>query len=257
MQLTTTTPLAFPAANNTWDAVRYWASGAERFSQATLACQVMAGFALKELHQANKISQGKRTDLNLPNGLVSSHDGKSWPEIVKAESGISDETARNWMKMAEGVKARWKKLPIRDRLNALMTVPPSQWAESDAKLISDAVHKATDGRTQLEFMWELGIAKNPGGGRGRKPGDGGRPKDMGMCDGDEDDHAIDEFRGDLRLLSHPDEESLDRMSTGALLKHQEEVTAYAAKISTILKRRKALAMKSTNAPAQRPPATDV
>lgn len=249
MQLVTTTPLAFPAESNTWDAVRYWVGTSARFAQASLACQVMAGFALRELHAASKIKPGNPNPETgrgnqLPNDSVIDHGGKSWPEIVKAEAGISDDTARNWMAMADKLKSKWKKLPIKDRLSALMTVAPSQWQETDAKLISDAVHKATDGRTQLEFMWELGIAKKPqgSGARGRKPGEGGRPRDLDI-EGEDDDGLLNEFRCDMRLFTCDLDDTLRKLSPSALSKHREEAVSYLARIDQVLKARKAAAAK--------------
>lgn len=257
------TSFAFPAQNNSWDAVRYWVGMSVRLQQANLACQVMAGFALKELHDSLKMRPGRRTDLanlpndsagsalNLPNDSVGSKNAAqpsqpmSWPDLVKREAGVSDDTARNWMKMADGVKRQWKKLPIRDRLNTLMSVPPSQWQDTDAKLISDAVHKATDGRTQLEFMWELGVAKKPqgSGARGRNKGEGGRPKDMDVDAEDTDDELLNDFRSDMRMFSHADDQTLRKISTAELVKHQAEVTAYASRIAQILKTRKQITTK--------------
>ena len=162
--------LAFPTTENTWDAVRYWVGMSTRFKQADLACQVMAGFALRALYKQHGVGRGRRVKANhsatpnqIPNDSVFDHNGQSWPEIVKAEAGVSDDTARNWMSMSDGIKSRWKKLPVRDRLRSLMEVSPSQWSDDDTKLITDAVHKSTDGRTQLELMWDLGIAKKPSG----------------------------------------------------------------------------------------------
>lgn len=252
MQLVKTS-FDFPAqANNTWDAVRYWVGMSARLKQADLACQVMAGFALRELHQTHKIGPGQPKK-ELPNDLVISHRSQSWAQIVQAEVGVSDETARNWMKMADGVKSRWKKLPVRDRLSALMTVPPSQWSEPDALLISEAVHKATDMRTQAEFMWDLGIAKKPqgSGARGRKPGEGGRPKDLDMSE-DTDDALLNEFRADMRLFTHPKDATLQKLSTAELLKHQAEALAYSSRITEIIKRRKAIATSASSTASIQP-----
>lgn len=143
----------------TWDAVKYWAVLAAKFSHASVAAQVMAGFTLNELKKAHNIKPGNPHHGELPNGLVI----KSWPELVAEHAGISDETARNWMKMADGVKSRWKKLAPQEKLKALMSVPPSAWSEDDTKLVSDSLHKVTDGQTQTDFMRELGLAK-------KKPG---------------------------------------------------------------------------------------
>ncbi|MDE2099093.1 MAG: hypothetical protein KGL39_17700 [Patescibacteria group bacterium] len=173
MQLVNLTTPFQCCANDSWDAVRYWAGMSARFAQATLACQVMAGFSLRALRDDYGSHQGKRNDTS-PNDS----ERLGFQEMVRRETGLSDDTARRWINMADGIKARWKKLPARDRLRALMSMPPNQWSEPDVKLIGDAVHKATDGRTQLEFMWELGLAKRPqgSGAAGRAPGEGGSKK---------------------------------------------------------------------------------
>jgi hypothetical protein len=77
------------------------------------------------------------------------------------------------MWMAQGIKAKWKKLAPEARLKELMAVPPALWSEEDTKLVTDSLHKATDGMTQIEFMRELGVAKLPPGnhnahGKGRR-----------------------------------------------------------------------------------------
>jgi len=143
----------------TWQGVKYWADMAAKFQHASVAAQVMAGFALCELRKAHGTNQGKRTDLTSP------HDAEKldWPELVEQHAGISDDTARRWMLMAEGIKARWKKLAPQARLKELMSVAPSDWNEKDTKLVTDSLHKVCDGQGQLEFMRELGLAKKPTG----------------------------------------------------------------------------------------------
>jgi hypothetical protein len=147
----------------TWEAAKYWADLASKFQHASVAAQVMAGFVLNELHKAHGIKPGARTDLNLPTELGGSEAPKSWPDLVKDQAGVSDETARKWMGMADGVKKKWKKLAPQDRLKELMAVSPSAWTDKDMKLVCDSLHKVTDGKSQLDFMRELGLAKKPPG----------------------------------------------------------------------------------------------
>ena len=155
-----------------WSQVKYWANIAGKFAQASLAAQVMAGFTLGELHKG--IKAGSRTDLptNLPSKLGGSDKPLTWPEQVEKFAGVSEETARKWMLMSDGIKARWKKLAPQDRLRELMRVPVSDWTDKDSKLVAEALKKVTDGSTQLEFMRELGLAKKPqgAGATGRLPG---------------------------------------------------------------------------------------
>ena len=156
--------------NEKWAEVRQWVNDSAKFQHASLCCQVMAGFILDELREHYGITQGKRTDLNFPN------DSGSWPELCKTYIGKTDDTARKWIDMSRGVKSLWKKLPAREKLKALMSVPPSKWTEDDSKLIADATHKITDGRTQLEFMMDLGCCKKPSGNPNPKDGGDRKPK---------------------------------------------------------------------------------
>lgn len=160
-----------------WDTVKYWADAAAKFSHASIAAQVMAGFALLELrkHHGN---QGKRTDLA---GAAPTHPGPAannpekldWPDLVKQYAGISDDTARNWMKMAEGIRTKWKKLGPQEKIHQLMAVPVAEWNEKQIADVQTAIQKATDGMTQTEFLREIGLAKKPpgnkAGGSGRAP----------------------------------------------------------------------------------------
>jgi len=160
-----------------WSQVKHWAGLAANFAHASVASQVMAGFGLIEMRKQFN-SQGKRADL-----ATSPHDVAKlgWQETVEKEVGISDETARRWIAMAEGIKARWKKLAPQKRLMELMSVSPNQWTDDDTKLITDSLHKVADGSTQLEFMRELGLAKLPQGA-GATGGKGGAKKKLNLAE---------------------------------------------------------------------------
>ena len=140
-----------------WSKVREYANLANKFAHASLAAQVMAGFELAELKKQNGIRSGRPA--KLPHDVVI----KSWEELVKENCGISDETARRWIEMADGIRARWKKLAPEAILKELMATPISEWDDSDIKVVEEALYKATDGATQLEFMRELGLAKQKPG----------------------------------------------------------------------------------------------
>lgn len=162
-------PLVAPVNGGpaTWDTVKYWADMASKLSHASIAAQVMAGFALLELRKQHG-NQGKRNDLSDSpdsSGSTSPNDLEKldWPDAVKKHAGVSDDTARNWMKMAEGIRAKWKKLSPQDKIRQLMSVPVSDWSEKQITDVQTAVRKATDGMTQTEFLRELGLAKKPSG----------------------------------------------------------------------------------------------
>lgn len=175
--------LAGPA---TWDHVKYWADTAAKLSHASIAAQVMAGFALLELHKKHNVKAGQPKK-ELPNHSEILSDAsdqpdtsdKKWPDLVKDNAGVSEDTARNWMKMADGIKAKWKKLAPQEKLRELMSVPVGEWNDKQVAAVQTAVQKATDGMTQTEFLRELGIAKKAPGNPNAK---GGEKKKLTMSE---------------------------------------------------------------------------
>jgi hypothetical protein len=139
-----------------WEKARGYAEAGRRFAKASLVCQVMCGMVLSELHKVYEVRPGKAPTKPL------SRERGCWSDVVAERVGISETTAWRWMEMGRAVKSKWKKLPDGDRLKALMDLPVAAWTQGDCNLIDSAVHKVTDGRTQLEFLQELGLAKKPG-----------------------------------------------------------------------------------------------
>lgn len=168
-----------------WDAVKRYSDAAAKLSRATTALQVMAGFELMEI-KARYHQPGRRTDLAATsthrasrlNGSVDSEPLKGqqerpigFQEACQLYVGISHDTARRWISMAEAVKPRLKKLPGLGHLIAqILERPIAELSADDSRLLEQAVHKVADGRTQTDFLIELGIVKNPG-----NPNPGGGP----------------------------------------------------------------------------------
>ena len=164
----TGTPAALSPEEALWAEAKKWTEAAGMMEKCKLASQVMTGFALMEIRKSWN-GQGKRTDLTLEVGTSPNRSAKlGWQKRVKAELGISDDTARNWMDMAKACKPRLKKLGGMASFKDLLQLPPSQWTDVQRDSLSTAVRKITDGKTQLEFMWELGVAK---GGKAARGGD--------------------------------------------------------------------------------------
>lgn len=155
--------------SGTVEGVRRWVDLAGKFERAKTACQVMAGFELIELRRTSGfLHGGDRKSVHKAEG--------TWEEFVKAEFSISSDTARAWIKMAEAIRPRLKKLPgLGDLLAEIVDLPISQLDADKQQLLSDAVHKLADGKSQMEFMWDLGIAKLPQG-HAAKGGDMGGEK---------------------------------------------------------------------------------
>lgn len=153
--------------NDRWQRARNYVEGAALFQRASLAAQIMAGFELAEL---NKIynRQGKRSDLTL------SHDDTklSWEEALKQHLGIGKMTAWRWMEMAKAAKPRLAKSDL--QLGAILEKHPGALTGPEQELLRHAVHKISDGRTQMEFMLEEGIIKAPQGSGAKGGNTGGR-----------------------------------------------------------------------------------
>lgn len=156
----------------TIEGAKRWVQAAQRFAQGKVACQIMAGFELLELRRTYGFVQG---------GLRGRNPKKSgfatWQEFLRGEIGISDDTARAWCRMAEAVRPRLRKLPgVGELFRELLKLPIAQLSVGQIQLLSDAVHRIADGRTQLEFELEMGLAKAPQGSaaKGGNLG-GGRP----------------------------------------------------------------------------------
>ena len=183
------------------DRLRQYATQSDRFARASLAMQVMAGFELLEIKAQSPYTRGgRRTPKSNPHGAgltknaqdsallaqtAPSNPFEGWPTwetFLHQALGISADTAGRWMAMAENARHRLKKLDgwgalVRD----LMERPIADLNPEEVDVLSRAVAKITDGRTQLDFLAELGIVKRPGnpalGGN-----TGGRPASSGVID---------------------------------------------------------------------------
>ncbi len=150
-----------------WDAAKQYVDASKKFTVAALACQVMAGFELIELHKEHGIYSGKRTDLGtsadgqprLP------AEGKSWGEIVQEKVGLAERTANTWMKIAERAAPLLANLEGADRLKAILAAGPAAWNPDDSALMFQSVRQVTDGKTQLDLLNQLGAMapQKPGG----------------------------------------------------------------------------------------------
>jgi hypothetical protein len=164
------------------DRLRQYATQSDRFARASLAMQVMAGFELLEIKAQSPYTRGgRRTPKSNPHdaGLTkNAHESAvlaktapsnpfdgwpTWETFLNQALQISADTAGRWMAMAENARPRLKKLDgwgslVRD----LMERPIADLNPDEVDVLSRAVAKITDGRTQLDFLQQLGIVKHPG-----------------------------------------------------------------------------------------------
>lgn len=77
-------------------------------------------------------------------------DFKSWPEMLMARIGISDETATNWMKMADAVEllAEREGTSLRETCEKL----PWNWTPEETERLEKIVHKLTQDKTQRDLL---------------------------------------------------------------------------------------------------------
>lgn len=184
------------------DRIRRYVDAAEKLIRGSLAMQVMAGFELSELHKRSPFSHGgkrrsssQRANLigvgteNPALGDSSSHDANlidptfsghsNWADYVQQTFGVSYDTARRWMAMADAARSRLKRLDGWSALvKDLLDRPITALSEREMEVLNKGVQKLTDGRSQMDFLVELGLAKKPGnpslggntGGRGQSTG---------------------------------------------------------------------------------------
>lgn len=142
----------------TVEAVRLWTDRAATFSRAQVACQVMAGFELIEAKKRLGFVQGGRRK------AATECPWKDWGDFVRSGCGISDDTARTWMQMAEALRPRLRKLPGMGALmRDLVSRPLAELTQPQRQLLCESVEKLADGKSQMEFLFELGLAKKPQG----------------------------------------------------------------------------------------------
>lgn len=182
--------------------LRQYVSTAQHLMKASLAMQVMAGFELSELKRLSPYRQGRKPvagkkpqRAGFSNGspdfpVVTKDAGPNfenaatWEEWLHAEIGISADTAGRWMAMADAARTRLRRLDgFGDLVRDLMERPITALSGPELELLESAVKKLTDGRTQMDFLAELGLAKKPGNPSLGGATQGGGPKSgVGLVD---------------------------------------------------------------------------
>lgn len=140
-----------PSIEPSWDMARKWAETAKRLQRGVFWSKAMAGIQLIGLREQHGTNQGKRRDLGTS---PSSLEKLDWPDLVKREMGISDETARLWMRYGEQVIPALKQFPD---LAQLADKPVSRWSHDEVTLVGEALEKIGDRKEQKDFMAALGV----------------------------------------------------------------------------------------------------
>lgn len=98
MKKTTLTPTPVATAPAAFSTARHHAAEAFRLGSAAANHAILCGIELIRLREQNGTTQGQRNDLKRTSPILS--EKLSWPELVRREVGISDDTARQWMQAA-------------------------------------------------------------------------------------------------------------------------------------------------------------
>lgn len=153
----------------TWDGARLWLDRAKAMQEGVLYCQVMVGFELLALREGHPETRGRK-----PAGGKKSHV-ETFFTAAERETNLSRPTIYRLLAMAEGAAKRLKAsggVLLKDFDPTNQPIALLSGAKRDA--LSGAVKKLTDGLTQQEFLFDLGLAKVPqgwgatGGARDRK-----------------------------------------------------------------------------------------
>lgn len=153
----------------TWDGARLWLERAKAMQEGVLYCQVMVGFELLALREGHPETRGRK-----PAAGKKSHV-ETFFSAAERETNLSRPTIYRLLAMAEGAAKRLKASGgvLKDFDPTSQPIALLSGPKRDA--LSGAVKKLTDGLTQQEFLFDLGLAKVPqgwgalGGARDRKP----------------------------------------------------------------------------------------
>lgn len=167
-------PASSLPADDPFARARSYVRGAEMAAKISVAFQALTGLELIAIKKELGYTHGGARNSSAKDSHL------TWEDLVKRELGIGKDTARTWMAMADAMKPRLKKLEGGLAALPLLELPPAQWTEEQSGQLTKAVKKLTDGKTQLAFLEELGLAKKPRGAGakgGHQPGDGETPAD--------------------------------------------------------------------------------
>ncbi|MFT3991855.1 MAG: hypothetical protein QM680_10650 [Luteolibacter sp.] len=188
------------AVENGWQDARRLADLAKNFSRASTAAKALCGLKLRALreHYFGKRNPNGGRPKKTPNRLGFSPDEETphdlgfstWAELLADKCRITDQTASNWMRMADAVEelAERESLNLRD----IITKLPWDWTLMESITLETAVHKITEGRSQKEllalqsdFMADLGVqpkdrtaGNNPEGKNGGKKKPASTPQQL-------------------------------------------------------------------------------
>jgi hypothetical protein len=113
---------------------------------------VLCGLELQKVRD-QLAKPGKRND-NLPEALRG-----GWESWVKANCDFSPDSARNYMRVAEGIKGKALRECSTPEAIALLDLAPSAMPKAQRENLLKSVSKLTDGQTLQQLYMDFGITK--------------------------------------------------------------------------------------------------
>jgi hypothetical protein len=153
--------VAAPGVTEDFAPARTYLAGLRAMGQGAAVMAVMLGTELRRLHKLHGVRRG-RPSINSRNvSGIKSRNGSSftWPEIVKNELGISDDSARNYMELAEAAKKRLPDFgPIAEEL---LNTPLAQLPDIRRAELTEKTRHLLPNHSAQQLAWDWGISKRP------------------------------------------------------------------------------------------------
>ena len=160
--------VAAPTVSEEFGQARIYVHALEGMAHGMAAIAVVLGAELQRLHKLFGVQRGG--DRRSADQTRSRSCLIEWPDLVQRELGVSHDTARNWMHLAEQAR---KRLPNFAPIAALLLATPlgslpdlqrAELVESTRKLLPE------ESARQLMFDWGIvKKAKSRGGARTKDP----------------------------------------------------------------------------------------
>ncbi len=217
----------------TWEAARSWLGYAKQFEQCKLFAQTMLGFELLEQQRKNGVKHGNNQKAS------TSQLGKPWEELLEEELKIPKSSAYRFMEMAKKAAPKLRRMIGIKGLDLLNT-PISKLPMVQQHMLTDAVKKLTDGKTQLELGIELGMYRaakagaNPGDKRGgNKTAPTIKPGDDKTGEDDPDD--IEALQPDINLLNDAQNPAVEDATLRRLVKFEASLSTLLTRVRAAIK----------------------
>lgn len=142
-----------PTLSDEFGQARAYLSAIHCMAGGVAAMAAVLGCELLRLHKLFGIKRGA--------GAHKSRNtsGFTWPDLVKRELGISDDTARNYMALADQAKKNLPDFaPVAQRL---LETPLGQLPDVERAALIEKTRGILPSNSAQQLMWDWGIAKAP------------------------------------------------------------------------------------------------